>query len=382
MGKILTKKRTKTSSIQNKVLVNILNLTKAFSGQEHNIVDNISLEIDEGDLFVLVGPSGCGKTTLLRMIAGFESPDSGSILLDGQDITNLPPYERPINMMFQSYALFPHMNVADNIAFGLMQEKNLSKNERKARVEESLSMVNLENLAYRRPHQLSGGQKQRVALARSLIKRPKLLLLDEPLGALDRQTKENTKVELIKIQYMLNTTFIMVTHDQEEAMTLADKMAVMKDGKVLQIGEAEDIYEFPNSRFVAEFVDSINIFQGIVVKLKNKKGFFGIKIEETKEIIMAKSKIELVLGQVIWVGVRPEEVGIDIKPAKNENQVVGTVIDYAFLGDKIVYHVELKNKKNIHVTVPTSERAKNPELIPGKKVYISWYYTDGVILTE
>jgi len=330
-----------------------------------------------------VGPSGCGKTTLLRMIAGFETPTSGTILLDNQDITELPPYERPINMMFQSYALFPHMNVEQNITFGLLQEKDISKNEIKARVEESLDMVNMSAFAYRNPDQLSGGQKQRVALARCLVKRPKVLLLDEPIGALDRQTRESTKIELIKIQYLLDTTFILVTHDQEDAMTLADKMAVMKDGKVLQIGTAEDIYEFPDSRFVAEFVDSINIFKGLVVKLKNNDGFVGIKIEESNEIIMARSKDHLNLGQIIWLGIRPEEVGIDIKPApKNENQVVGKIIDYAFLGHKIVYHVELKNKKNIHVTVPTSERTKNPNFTPGREVYISWYYPDGVVLIK
>ena len=383
MTKMLTKKRSRINATENKTLVTISNIVKKFPGQSDNAVDNINLSIEKGDLFVLVGPSGCGKTTLLRMIAGFETPTSGTILLDNQDITELPPYERPINMMFQSYALFPHMNVEQNIAFGLLQEKDISKNEIKARVEESLEMVNMEAFAHRNPDQLSGGQKQRVALARCLVKRPKLLLLDEPLGALDRQTRENTKIELIKIQYLLDTTFIMVTHDQEDAMTLADKMAVMKDGKVLQMGTAEDIYEFPDSRFVAEFVDSINIFKGLIVKLKNSKGFVGIKIEESNEVIMARSKEHLNLGQIIWLGIRPEEVGIDIKPApKNENQVVGKIIDYAFLGDKIVYHVELKNKKNIHVTVPTSERMRNPKFTPGRKVYISWYYPDGVVLTQ
>lgn len=382
MSKILTKKRAR-AHLKNKTLLKISGVTKKFPGQNYNIVDNVSLSIDEGDLFVLVGPSGCGKTTLLRMIAGFEQPNSGTIMLDKKNITDLPPYERPINMMFQSYALFPHMSVAENVAFGLKQQGGISKGEIKTRVEEALTMVNMQDFALRNPNKLSGGQKQRVALARSLVKRPKLLLLDEPLGALDRKTRENTAVELIKIQYMLDITFIMVTHDQDEAMTMADKMAVMKDGHVLQIGTPEDIYEFPNSRFVAEFVNSINIFKGFVVKPKNKKGFVGIKVEECEDIIMARARDDLSLGQIVWLGIRPEEVEIDINPApKNENQVVGKIIDYGFLGHQIVYHVELSNKRNMHVSVPTAERMKNPKLTPGRKVYISWYHSDGVILTK
>jgi putrescine transport system ATP-binding protein len=378
MEKIFKKRRSSSGT-----LITINNLSKRFPNHDGSVVDNISLSIDEGDLFVLVGPSGCGKTTLLRMIAGFETPDSGSIFLGDKDITHLPPYERPVNMMFQSYALFPHMNVEQNISFGLQQEKHLSKYEIKNRVEEVLHMVNMDAFAKRNPLQLSGGQKQRVALARCLVKRPKVLLLDEPLGALDRSTREHTQIELIKIQYMLETTFVMVTHDQEEAMAMADKMAVMKSGKVLQIGTPEDVYEVPNSRFVAEFVDSINIFKALVVKVKNRKGFLGLKIEDSDQMIIAKATNNLALGATVWLGIRPEEIGIDIKPVgKGENQLEGKIIDYGFLGQKVVYHVELKSKRTVHVSVPTSEKMRNPKFIPGRKVFVSWCYPDGVVLTE
>jgi putrescine transport system ATP-binding protein len=378
MEKIFKKRRSGAGT-----LITINNLSKRFPNHDGSVVDNISLSIDEGDLFVLVGPSGCGKTTLLRMIAGFETPDSGSIFLGDKDITHLPPYERPVNMMFQSYALFPHMNVEQNIAFGLQQERQLDKYEIKNRVEEVLHMVNMDAFAKRNPLQLSGGQKQRVALARCLVKRPKVLLLDEPLGALDRSTREHTQIELIKIQYMLETTFVMVTHDQEEAMAMADKMAVMKNGKVLQIGSPEEVYEVPNSRFVAEFVDSINIFKALVVKVKNRKGFLGLKIEDSDQMIIARATDNLPLGATVWLGIRPEEIGIDTKPVlKGENQLQGKIIDYGFLGQKVVYHVELKSKRTVHVSVPTSEKMRNPKFIPGRKVFVSWCYPDGVVLTE
>jgi putrescine transport system ATP-binding protein len=375
---IKTKRARKQNSKE--VLLKIRNLSKEFVGSNNLSVDNINLDIEKGDLFVLVGPSGCGKTSLLRMIAGFEKPTKGKIYLGDEDITDLPSYKRPFNMMFQSYALFPHMNVQQNIEFGLKQEK-IESQELKSRVKEAIEMVNLDGYEKRMPDQLSGGQCQRVALARSLVKRPKVLLLDEPLGALDRKIRENTQVELIKIQCMLDMTFIMVTHDQEEAMAMADCMAVMNEGKVLQVGTAEDIYENPNSKFVAEFVDSINLFRGKVVTEKNSRGFIGLKVKETNDIIMAKTHQEIPIGRNVWLGVRPEEVEIDTEPApKTENQVIGKIIDYGFLGQKIVYHVELRNNKAIHVSIPTSEKSKNPGFIVGKEVYISWFYSDGVIL--
>ncbi|MEO0764124.1 MAG: ABC transporter ATP-binding protein, partial [Pseudomonadota bacterium] len=236
-------------------------VTKRFG--EFTAVDAISIDIHRAEFFSLLGPSGCGKTTLLRMLAGFETPDEGRILLDGEDLSKIAPYERPVNMMFQSYALFPHMSVARNIEFGLEMEK-MPKAERRRRVEEMLSLTHLEPFARRKPHQLSGGQRQRVALARALAKKPKLLLLDEPLGALDRKLREATQFELVNIQESLGLTFVIVTHDQEEAMTMADRIAVMSHGKVIQVATPAEIYEAPNSRFVADFIGDVNILDGKV----------------------------------------------------------------------------------------------------------------------
>src|SRR5580658_9690872 len=227
-------------------------------------VDQVSLSVDEGELFALLGPSGCGKTTLLRLIAGFERPDAGRILIDGSDVTQMPPYRRPVNMMFQSYALFPHLDVAGNIAFGLKQE-GMDRTRRDARVAEMLALVQMSDYARRRPHELSGGQKQRVALARALAKMPKLLLLDEPLAALDRKLREETRLELIGIQERVGTSFVFVTHDQEEALGMASRIAVMNQGRVVQLGPSAEIYERPNSRFVADFVGAVNLFDGVLV---------------------------------------------------------------------------------------------------------------------
>jgi putrescine transport system ATP-binding protein len=373
-------KRAKKIKSDSKQLLHIENVTKYYS-DDTPAIDNINLTINQGDLFALLGPSGCGKSTLLRMIAGFEKPTSGRIILGDDDITDLTPYKRPINMMFQSYALFPHMTVEENVAFGLKQEK-LSKTQIDERVYEALEMVDMVRFAKRKPHQLSGGQMQRTALVRSLVKQPRILLLDEPLGALDPKTREQTQLELIKIQSLLDITFIIVTHDQEEAMAMADCMAVMKDGKILQVGTPQEIYEYPNSRFVAEFVDSINLFEGKVCKKRNDKKYVEIQIPETNKIIMAYSE-SAELGETVWLGLRPEELDIDTEPApKTENQVVGKIIDIGFLGQKIIYHVELKNKKFVHVTIPTSERSKNPGFVLGKTVYLSWYHSEGVILKE
>jgi putrescine transport system ATP-binding protein len=378
MGELIS--RSKKINQNAKPLLHIEGITKYYNDGTPAI-DNVNLTINQGDLFALLGPSGCGKSTLLRIIAGFEKPTSGRIILADEDITNLAPYKRPINMMFQSYALFPHMTVEENVAFGLKQE-NLSKNLIHERVYEALEMVGMSKFAQRKPHQLSGGQKQRIALVRSLVKQPKILLLDEPLGALDPKTREQTQLELIKIQSLLDITFIMVTHDQEEAMALADSMAVMKEGKIFQVGTPQEIYEYPRSRFVAEFVDSINLFEGRICKKRNTKNYVGLTIPETDKVIMAYSE-EGEIGDMVWLGLRPEEIDIDTKPApKNENQVIGKIIDIGFLGQKIVYHVEIENDKCVHVTVPTSERSKNPGFVLGRTVYLSWYHSEGVILKE
>ena len=365
-----------------KPLVVIDNISKQFPGNEFKSVEDISLTINEGELFALLGPSGCGKTTLMRMIAGFEMPTEGTISIDGVDMNDIPPYQRPVNIMFQSYALFPHMNVEHNIAFGLHQEK-LPKDEINKRVAEALAMVKMTEFAHRKPRQLSGGQQQRVALARSLVKRPKLLLLDEPLGALDRKTREHTQMELINIQMMLGITFVMVTHDQEEAMAMANRIAVMKSGHIMQIGTPEEIYEYPKSRFVADFIGAINLFSGKIISGRDEKGFVTVRSEESGTDIRVQSTHDIPLSAPVWVAVRPEEMAITISAAlPEENQISGKIIDIAFLGDKILYHVSLKNSTIVHVSVPTSARGNNAELVFGSEVVVSWYDTDGVILTD
>lgn len=365
-----------------KPLVQIKSVSKQFPGNEFKSVDNISLTINQGELFALLGPSGCGKTTLMRMIAGFETPSEGTVTIDDVDMTDVPPYQRPVNIMFQSYALFPHMNVEHNIAFGLHQEK-LPKEEIKKRVAEALAMVKMSEYAHRKPRQLSGGQQQRVALARSLVKRPKLLLLDEPLGALDRKTREHTQMELINIQMMLGITFVMVTHDQEEAMAMANRIAVMKSGHIMQIGTPEEIYEYPQSRFVADFIGAINLFSGKIISPRNGNGLLMVESVESGSKIRVQSSQDIPLNTEVWVAVRPEEMAIStITALPEENQITGKIIDIAFLGDKILYHVALLNEKIVHVSVPTSARGNNAELVFGSNVVVSWYDTDGVVLTD
>jgi putrescine transport system ATP-binding protein len=239
----------------------IESLSKAFGA--FTAVDSVNLRIYKGEMFALVGASGCGKTTLLRMLAGFASPTSGRILIEGADMTTVPPHERPVNMMFQSYALFPHMSVEDNVGYGL-RRMTLDKSVKLKRIEDALEMVQLAPLAKRKPHQLSGGQRQRVALARALIRRPKVLLLDEPLSALDKKLREQTQFELMNIQYQVGITFVFVTHDQDEAMALSTRIAVMDHGRVVQVGTPSEIYEFPQSRFVADFIGTTNLFEGTI----------------------------------------------------------------------------------------------------------------------
>lgn len=360
-------------------IIRIENISRQFKGNDYKTVDNISLDILRGESFSLLGPSGCGKTTLMRIISGFEKPDSGKVFIDGIDMTNTPPYQRPVNMMFQSYALFPHMNIWQNVAFGLEQEK-LPKSEINARVDEALEMVGMLRFSKRKPWQISGGQQQRIALARSIVKRPKVLLLDEPLGALDRQTSERTQVELTNIQNILGISFLIVTHDQEEAMSMSDRMAVMKDGKLQQIGAPREIYEYPNSRFVANFVGSINVFHGFVSD-NSKKNRLTIQSDEISSPMLVNSYEQLNVGTEVWVAVRPEEMGIYSEPDDDShNHAQGEIIDIAYLGNQIIYHVALPSKKIVHVSVPSSARAKNPLLDYGNIAYISWDKTDGVML--
>ena len=331
-------------------------------------VDGVSLDIFPGEFFALLGPSGCGKTTLLRMLAGFDTPDSGQILLDGEDLTEIPPHERPVNMMFQSYALFPHMNVEDNIAFGLQMER-MPKREIKARVEEMLNLVRLEHLARRKPDQLSGGQKQRVALARALAKKPKLLLLDEPMGALDRKLREATQFELVNIQETLGLTFVIVTHDQEEAMTVSTRLAVMRDGQIAQLGEPHQVYEAPNSRYVAEFIGDVNILEGSV----EDTGSGMIRLADGG-MAQLGGACEIASGAVA-LALRPEKIAIERladASALGPNALDGEVEDIAYLGDMSVYNVRLDSGALVRVARTNRFRAFEEPISWEDRVRLTW----------
>ena len=360
--------------------VRIEGVTKRFG--EFTAVDNVSLNIYKGEIFCLLGGSGCGKSTLLRMLAGFEPLTSGSIYLDGQDMAGIPPYERPVNMMFQSYALFPHMTVQKNIAFGLEQER-LPKGELAARVDAILDIVRLGDLAHRKPHQLSGGQRQRVALARALVKRPKLLLLDEPLAALDKKLREHTQFELINIQEQLGVTFIVVTHDQEEAMTLASRIAVMNRGQIVQTGTPTEIYEFPSTKFVADFIGSVNMFEGRLVE--DLPDRVRIHSDELGGIVYVDHGISAAPGANVWAAVRPEKIEISrTAPADtSENFARGVVKEIAYMGDLSVYLVKIDSGKIVRVTLPNIERLSDDErILWDETVYLRWHPGSPVVVTQ
>lgn len=328
----------------------IKGLVKKFG--DNYAVKHIDLNIDQQEIFALLGSSGCGKSTLLRMLAGMETPTEGSIILDGQDITKLAPYDRPINMMFQSYALFPHMTVAQNIAFGLKQDK-VPADEIKERVDEMLRLVQMSQYAQRKPHQLSGGQQQRVALARSLAKRPKLLLLDEPLGALDKKLRQQTQLELVNTLEKVGVTCIMVTHDQEEAMTMASRVAIMSEGQLKQVGTPSDVYDYPNSRFTAEFIGETNIFEGKVAHKDSEHAL--IDCPELPSKVYTDQQFDGEVGQTIWVSIRPEDIDLHKeKPAHRDqhNWAKGIVKDIAYLGSFAIYHVQMENGRIIKSQVP------------------------------
>ncbi len=362
-----------------KPFVRIRNVTKRFG--DVSAVSDVSLDIYRSELFCLLGGSGSGKSTLLRMLAGFEQPTSGSIEIDGQDMTDTPPYQRPVNMMFQSYALFPHMSVEQNIAYGLKRD-HLPKAEIQDRVAELLALVKLQDYGKRRPHQLSGGQRQRVALARSLAKRPKLLLLDEPLGALDKKLREETQFELVKIQESLGVTFIVVTHDQEEAMTLATRIGVMNQGEIAMIGEPTDIYEFPNSRFVANFIGSANMVEGIVTE--DEPDHVRIRSAELGCDIYVGHGVDCAPDQLLWWAVRPEKMQLHRERPENPfdaNVTRGVVEEIAYLGDISLYQVLLESGKRIRVSQTNSVRG-NPDAITWEEqVYVSWDDNAGSVLT-
>ncbi|MEO6353571.1 MAG: polyamine ABC transporter ATP-binding protein [Burkholderiaceae bacterium] len=356
----------------------IQDLVKEFDGAR--AVDNVSVTINKGEIFALLGSSGCGKSTLLRMLGGFEAPTSGSIFLGGIDLVPVPPYQRPINMMFQSYALFPHLSVWDNVAFGLRRDR-MPKHQMVEQVDKMLNLVQLKDYARRKPHQLSGGQQQRVALARSLAKRPQLLLLDEPLGALDKKLREQTQLELVNIIEQVGVTCVMVTHDQQEAMTMASRIAVMSEGKILQIGKPSDIYETPNCRFVADFIGSVNLFSGTLVE--DEPDHVIIESPECRHYI--GHGISGIVGMAISVGIRPEKITISPTvppgdPAVQINWVRGELVDWAYLGSTTVYHLKLAS--GVRLKAEVANRQRHAEYQPQFRdmVYASWDQDDIIVL--
>ena len=359
-----------------KPYIQIENVTKKFG--DFTAIDNLNLDIYKNEFFSLLGPSGCGKTTLLRMLAGFEKVTNGRILLDGEDISEIPPHLRPINMMFQSYALFPHMTVEKNIAFGLKQD-NLPANEINQRVEEMLELVELSDFAKRKPNQLSGGQSQRVALARSLAKRPKLLLLDEPLGALDKRLREQTQFELMDIQEKLEVTFVIVTHDQEEAMTVSSRIGVMDSGNLIQVATPTEIYEAPVNKDVADFIGDVNILRGIY-KGQNDVGT-QLHSDDSDSIIFATQEVGASTGDEMWFAIRPEKLEISKKkPTDQHNILNGRIEDIAYGGSFSTYHVRLDNGRILKAIRANRVRTEEHHLTWEDEVYLHWAPHSAVVL--
>ncbi|MEK8048423.1 ABC transporter ATP-binding protein [Ideonella margarita] len=361
--------RTDTAFLQ------IQDVVKDFNG--YKAVNHVSLDIAKGEIFALLGSSGCGKTTLLRMLAGFETPTSGRIILNGQDLSGLPPYERPLNMMFQSYALFPHLSVWDNIAFGLRRD-GLPRDEVAARVDAMLKLVQLTKFGQRKPHQLSGGQQQRVALARSLAKQPQMLLLDEPLGALDKKLREQTQIELVNIIEQVGVTCVMVTHDQEEAMTMASRIAVMSEGRFLQVGTPGDIYETPQTRFVADFIGNVNLMDG------------AVSVDEPDHVIIDCADcshyvghgITGTLGMPVTVALRPEKISLTREqPADTRNGVRGKIEELSYFGSFTVYRLKLASGAMLKVSMANTVRQRADEFTWGDEVWAQWSDSAHVVLT-
>ncbi|GIU41293.1 polyamine-transporting ATPase [Shewanella colwelliana] len=365
-----------TTKTQGEVLLKIDRVSKLFD--DVRAVDDVSLNINRGEIFALLGGSGSGKSTLLRILAGFEKPSEGRIYLDGEDITDMPPYERPINMMFQSYALFPHMTVAQNIAFGLKQDK-MPKADIEQRVQEMLKLVHMEAYARRKPNQLSGGQRQRVALARSLAKRPKLLLLDEPMGALDKKLRTQMQLEVVDILEAVGVTCVMVTHDQEEAMTMAERISIMNDGWIAQTGSPMDIYESPASRMVAEFIGSVNLFEGEIIADEADHAVIQAP-NLPQQFYIGHGISTSVDDKHVWLAVRPEKTHITREqPQEQYNWCQGEVEDIAYLGGISVYYIRLSNKQLIQSVMTNSDRRSDSPTWE-EQVFVSWEATSGVVL--
>ena len=364
------------SAADQPAFLQIQDLVKDFNG--FKAVNSVNLDIAKGEIFALLGSSGCGKSTLLRMLAGFETPTSGRIILNGQDLADLPPYQRPMNMMFQSYALFPHLTVWENIAFGLKRE-GLPKEKIAERVEAKLKLVQLGKYAQRKPHQLSGGQQQRVALARSLAKQPQMLLLDEPLGALDKKLREETQIELVNIIEQVGVTVVMVTHDQEEAMTMASRIAIMSEGRFLQVGAPADIYETPSTRFVADFIGNVNLMPGTV------------EVDEVDHVVIGSADCKHYVGHGITgtqgmdvtVALRPEKIHVSRhKPQDDFNTAHGTIKELSYFGSFTVYHVELASGARLKISQANTARHKDDELTWGDAVWAHWSRSAHVVLTQ
>jgi putrescine transport system ATP-binding protein len=345
-------------------------------------VDGINLRIYKGEMFALVGGSGCGKTTLLRMLAGFTTPTSGRILIEDADMTRVPPYERPVNMMFQSYALFPHMTVEENVGYGL-RRLGLAENERVKRIRDALDMVQLGPMSRRKPHQLSGGQRQRVALARSLIRRPKVLLLDEPLSALDKKLREQTQFELMSIQYEVGITFVFVTHDQDEAMALSTRIAVMNRGQVVQVGTPSEIYEFPQNRFVADFIGTTNLFEGTVDE-GAIPGHVVVRSAEAGCSLLVDDPGRFGSGQRVWVSLRPEKIRLSKAPLPGAaaNQIKGMVWELGYLGNRSTYRIKTETGKMITVFAQNDRRTSEWTIDWSDEVYLSWTANCAVVLHQ
>jgi len=368
-----------TEENEGRAFIEVSDLSKQFG--DFVAVDSVSLKIEKGELFSILGGSGCGKTTLLRMLAGFERPTAGRIFLDGTDITSLPPYERPVNMMFQSYAIFPHMTVEANVAYGLHKD-HLPNDEVDERVHNMLQLVQMESFATRKPGQLSGGQRQRIALARALVKNPKVLLLDEPLAALDKKLREHTQFELMNIQDELGITFVVVTHDQEEAMILSTRIAVMEQGKFEQVGQPKEVYEFPKNRFVADFIGTINMFEGVVQGVGD--GMVTVASDESGNSLKTISDDTPAPGSDVCIAVRPEKIYISqaMPDNKDDTCLPGVIEDLGYFGNLSLYRIRLKTGKVIQVSAQNRTRTVDRALEWDDEIYVSWRPRSTVLLTS